>query len=206
MFMHKKYGGYSHENHVTRMRCQNSLKDKIFQNIILSVAGSGVIEKITLKSVLIYESRLFRLTWICLRRMSARSAILKILETTWVSRKIYRLFRCLNRNAKTSVQITFLTNLTGILLFLTYNHHVPCKKWCHFLKKSPSFTILAGSKSMVFLVAQWKQYAWMKLRLRSTSGHQYGGVVDQSCCRHEYVGVLRSTIFHQLLRRDDGIK
>ena len=31
------------------------------QNIILSVADSGVIEKITLKSVIIYESRLFRL-------------------------------------------------------------------------------------------------------------------------------------------------
>ena len=32
------------------------------QNIILSVAGSGVIEKIPLKSVIISESRLFRLT------------------------------------------------------------------------------------------------------------------------------------------------
>ena len=92
------------------------------QNIILSVADSGVIEKITLKSVIIYESRLVRLTCICLGWMSAKSAILKILETTWVSRKIYRFFCCLNQNAKTSVQITFLTNLTGILLFLTYNH------------------------------------------------------------------------------------
>ena len=90
-------------------------KQKI-QNIILSVTGSGVIEKITLKSIIIYESRLLRLTWICLDWISARSAILKILETTWVSRKIYRFFCCFNQNAKTSVQIIFLTNLTDILL------------------------------------------------------------------------------------------
>ena len=59
---HKKYGGYSHENRVIRMRCQDGLKDKNFKNIVLSVVGSGVIEEITLKSVIIYESRLFRLT------------------------------------------------------------------------------------------------------------------------------------------------
>ena len=53
------------------------------QIIILSVAGSGVIEKITLKSVIIYESRLFCLTWICLDWISAKSAILKILEAKW---------------------------------------------------------------------------------------------------------------------------
>ena len=35
-------------------------KRQKFQNIILSVADSGVIEKITLKSVIIYESGLFR--------------------------------------------------------------------------------------------------------------------------------------------------
>ena len=49
----------SHENRVTRMRCQNGLKDQNFQNIILLVAGR---ENITLKSVIIYESRLFRPT------------------------------------------------------------------------------------------------------------------------------------------------
>ena len=52
---HKKYGWYSHENRVTRMRCQNGLKKQKFQNI-LSVADSGVIEKIPLKSLIIYES------------------------------------------------------------------------------------------------------------------------------------------------------
>ena len=52
-------------------------KRQKFQNIIPSVADSGVIEKITLKSVIIYN---LHLCW-----MSARSAILKILETTWVS-------------------------------------------------------------------------------------------------------------------------
>ena len=36
-------------------------KRQKIQNIILSVADSGVIEKITLKCVIIYESRLFRL-------------------------------------------------------------------------------------------------------------------------------------------------
>ena len=122
---HKQYGGYSHENCVTRMRCQNGFINKNFK---ILVACSGVIEKITLKSVIIYESILFRLTGICLGWISAKSTILKILEITWVSRKIYRFFRCFNQKAKTSVQITFLTNLAGILLFLTYNHHVPCKK------------------------------------------------------------------------------
>ena len=28
---YKKYGGYSHENRVTRMRCQNGLKHKNFK-------------------------------------------------------------------------------------------------------------------------------------------------------------------------------
>ena len=57
---HKKYSRYSHENHVTRMRCQNGLKDKKFK-ILSSHPDSGVIEKITLKSVVIFESRLFRI-------------------------------------------------------------------------------------------------------------------------------------------------
>ena len=74
--------------------------------------------------------------------------------------KSINFYRCFNQSAKTSVQITFLTDLTGILLFLTYNHHIPCKKRCViFWKKSPNFkTILAGSK-----------YAWMKLRLPLSS-------------------------------------
>ena len=46
-----------HSNEVSKR-----FKRQKFQNIILSVAGSGVIEKITLKSVIIYESGLFRLT------------------------------------------------------------------------------------------------------------------------------------------------
>ena len=55
----KNYGGYSHKNHVTRMRCQKRFIILKFQNIILSVADSGVIGRITFKSVRIYESRLF---------------------------------------------------------------------------------------------------------------------------------------------------
>ena len=66
--------------------------------------------------------------------MSARSAILKKVETTWVSGKIYQIFRCFN--AKTSVQITFLANLTGILVFLTYDHHV-AKNEVSFFEKIP---------------------------------------------------------------------
>ena len=46
----------------------------------------------------------------------------RYVETTWVSGKIFKIFRCFK--AKTSVQITFLANLTGILVFLTYDHHV----------------------------------------------------------------------------------
>ena len=125
-----------------------------FQNIILSVAGSDVIEKITLKYFIIYESKLFLPTWICLDWIPAKSAILKILETTWVSRKIYRFFRCLNQNAQTSVQITFLTNLTGIFLFLTYNQHEPCKKVCVIFWKNP--LILKLSYLYCGLAALWK--------------------------------------------------
>ena len=51
---------------------------------------------------------------------------LENVETTWVSGKIYQIFHCFN--AQTSVQIAFLANLTGILVFLTYDHHVPCRK------------------------------------------------------------------------------
>ena len=82
--------------------------------------------------------------------MSARSAILKIVKTTWISGKIYRIFSCFN--AKTSVQITFLANLTGILVFLTYNHHVPCKNEVSFFEKIPFFKkkLLSGSKSLFF--------------------------------------------------------
>ena len=104
------------------MRCQKRFNILKFQNIILSVADSGVIERITLKSVIIYES--MNLSGSRLDVCEIRH--LENVETTWVSGKIYQIFRCFN--VKTSVQITFLANLTGILLFLTYDHHVPCKK------------------------------------------------------------------------------
>ena len=179
------------------MRCQKQFNILKFQNIILSVADSGVNERITLKSVIIYESTLFRPIWIYLGLgwMSARSAILKMSKPRGFLKKIYQIFRCFN--AKTSVQITFPATLTGILVFLTYDHHVPCQK-ISFLKNSlfKKKTILLWLKIDVFFVAQWKQYVWKKLRLSSTSGHQYGWVVDRSCCWHEYVEGLRSTIFH----------
>ena len=60
---------------------------------------------------------------------------LENVETTWGSGKIYQIFCYFN--AKTSVQITFLANLTGILVFLTHDHHVPCKKWSFIFKKVP---------------------------------------------------------------------
>ena len=77
---------------------------------------------------------------------------LENVETTWVSGKIYQIFRCFN--AKTSVLITFLANLTGILVYLTYDHHVPCKNVSKvsFFEKSLILkkTHLSCSKSMFF--------------------------------------------------------
>ena len=58
-------------------------------------------------------------------------------ETTWVFGEIYQICRCFN--AKTFVQITFLANLIGILVFLTYDHHVPCKKFSFIFLKNPLF-------------------------------------------------------------------
>ena len=54
IFRAQKLASVSHENRVTRIRCQNGLKK--IQNIILPVANSGVIRKITLKSDIILGS------------------------------------------------------------------------------------------------------------------------------------------------------
>ena len=89
-----------------------------------------------------YSTRVKKKKFNTSRKTYNVSKCLKNVETTWVSGKIYRIFRCFN--AKTSVQITFLANLTGILVILTHNHHVPCK--IPYLKKN----ILSGSKSMDF--------------------------------------------------------
>ena len=143
---------YSHKNCVTRMRCQKRFNILEFQNIILSVADSGVIGRITLKSVIIYESNMNDNINLSRSRLDVcEIRHLENVETTWVSGKIYQIFCCFN--SKTSVQITFLANLTGILGFLTYDHHVPCKKWCFIFWKIPYFR-----KKLSFL-AQWKQYA-----------------------------------------------
>ena len=56
IFRAQKLVGVSHENRVTRIRCQNVFFKQKFQNIILPVTNSGVIRKVTLKSDIILGS------------------------------------------------------------------------------------------------------------------------------------------------------
>ena len=111
------------------MRCQKRFNILKFQNIILSVADSGVIERITFKSVIIYDRKLLRLIW-----MSAISAILKMSKPRGFLEKSIKFFAILTRKP---VQITFLANLTGILVFLTYNPAYLAKNEVSFFEKSP---------------------------------------------------------------------
>ena len=134
------------------------------------------------------------------------SAILKKIDRTWLSSKLTKIFAVFSENACTSLQITFLTNLTGIIIIIIdpQSSRTLQKMMSYFLKKFPNFkTILAGSKPMVLhcrLVALWKQYAWMKLRFRfNVWGHQYGYVEERSCRQYEYVEVLRSPTFPSTL-------
>ena len=52
-YIPKKYCGCPRENRLTRMRCQKRFNWLKFQNIILSVADSGIINRLTLQSVII---------------------------------------------------------------------------------------------------------------------------------------------------------
>ena len=69
----------------------------------------------------------------------------------WWSSKFTKFFAVFNENAYTSLQITFLTNLTGIIIIIDpQSSRTLQKMMSHFWKKSPNFkTILAGSKLMV---------------------------------------------------------
>ena len=145
-------------------------KKRKTQNIILSVAGSDVIEKITLKSVIIYESRLFCLTWICLGWIFSKSAILKILETTWVSRKIYRFFRC------------FYQLHWHIIIFDLQSTRT-LQKLCVIFWKNPlilKLSLLAQNRwfcTVVWLLSESNMLEW-SCEYVSTSGYQYGGWID----------------------------